>query len=113
MKTSPPAVTMGPPRLGVPLAPRKYSLNGTRSSVVPSGTDQRILPLCLSMAWSCPHGGGLQGSPIGERRITRFMPNGAPSFGETSLSKKRSEEHTSELQSPVHLVCRLLLEIKK
>src|SRR4051794_41403693 len=23
---------------------------------------------------------------------------------------KRSEEHTSELQSPVHLVCRLLLE---
>src|SRR5438876_12442454 len=26
---------------------------------------------------------------------------------------KRSEEHTSELQSPVHLVCRLLLEKKK
>src|SRR5258708_18869448 len=25
----------------------------------------------------------------------------------------RSEEHTSELQSPDHLVCRLLLEIKK
>src|SRR5690348_18160326 len=25
-------------------------------------------------------------------------------------SDKRSEEHTSELQSPVHLVCRLLLE---
>src|SRR4051794_41448868 len=27
--------------------------------------------------------------------------------------KQRSEEHTSELQSPVHLVCRLLLEKKK
>src|SRR5690348_17443198 len=27
--------------------------------------------------------------------------------------KERSEEHTSELQSPVHLVCRLLLEKKK
>src|SRR5690348_18030657 len=26
---------------------------------------------------------------------------------------QRSEEHTSELQSPVHLVCRLLLEKKK
>src|SRR5690348_17807861 len=25
----------------------------------------------------------------------------------------RSEEHTSELQSPVHLVCRLLVEKKK
>src|SRR5438876_5117949 len=31
----------------------------------------------------------------------------------TSSSSTRSEEHTSELQSPVHLVCRLLLEKKK
>src|SRR5438876_4670748 len=29
------------------------------------------------------------------------------------LTTARSEEHTSELQSPVHLVCRLLLEKKK
>src|SRR5690348_18054331 len=28
-------------------------------------------------------------------------------------AEQRSEEHTSELQSPVHLVCRLLLEKKK
>src|SRR2546429_4562076 len=28
-------------------------------------------------------------------------------------SRKRSEEHTSELQSRLHLVCRLLLEKKK
>src|SRR5438876_9001365 len=28
-------------------------------------------------------------------------------------SRARSEEHTSELQSPVQLVCRLLLEKKK
>src|SRR5258708_26821612 len=28
-------------------------------------------------------------------------------------SNERSEEHTSELQSPDHLVCRLLLEKKK
>src|SRR5690348_17897244 len=27
-----------------------------------------------------------------------------------SMKAERSEEHTSELQSPVHLVCRLLLE---
>src|SRR5258708_23034533 len=31
----------------------------------------------------------------------------------TAPSKGRSEEHTSELQSPDHLVCRLLLEKKK
>src|SRR5690348_18023227 len=30
-----------------------------------------------------------------------------------ALPLTRSEEHTSELQSPVHLVCRLLLEKKK
>src|SRR5258708_8263162 len=29
------------------------------------------------------------------------------------MSYDRSEEHTSELQSPDHLVCRLLLEKKK
>src|SRR5690348_17440769 len=31
----------------------------------------------------------------------------------TAPASLRSEEHTSELQSPVHLVCRLLLEKKK
>src|SRR5438876_7581535 len=35
---------------------------------------------------------------------------GGPPGGRPGL---RSEEHTSELQSPVHLVCRLLLEKKK
>src|SRR5690348_18185460 len=30
-----------------------------------------------------------------------------------ACDQPRSEEHTSELQSPVHLVCRLLLEKKK
>src|SRR5258708_29653689 len=30
-----------------------------------------------------------------------------------ALALDRSEEHTSELQSPDHLVCRLLLEKKK
>src|SRR2546426_6748711 len=30
-----------------------------------------------------------------------------------SISSMRSEEHTSELQSPCNLVCRLLLEKKK
>src|SRR5438552_11554677 len=29
------------------------------------------------------------------------------------IAGRRSEEHTSELQSPDHLVCRLLLEKKK
>src|SRR2546429_5908573 len=37
------------------------------------------------------------------------------SFGDERLGqgRQRSEEHTSELQSRLHLVCRLLLEKKK
>src|SRR5690348_17530605 len=45
----------------------------------------------------------------GHRVATRF-------FHQRMIAKQiadRSEEHTSELQSPVHLVCRLLLEKKK
>src|SRR2546429_7258730 len=34
-------------------------------------------------------------------------------FHERELETGRSEEHTSELQSRLHLVCRLLLEKKK
>ena len=34
-------------------------------------------------------------------------------YNETDKVLKRSEEHTSELQSPCNLVCRLLLEKKK
>src|SRR5437762_5900288 len=36
----------------------------------------------------------------------------APRFGGHSSTRARSEEHTSELQSPMYLVCRLLLEKK-
>src|SRR5947208_5878430 len=37
----------------------------------------------------------------------------APTPGGNVRLFQRSEEHTSELQSPDHLVCRLLLEKKK
>src|SRR5687768_18347498 len=44
-----------------------------------------------------------------------FGPDAGASagFGGTWLLAGRSEEHTSELQSRLHLVCRLLLEKKK
>src|SRR5688500_19925900 len=35
---------------------------------------------------------------------------GVPMLGSDALSLSRSEEHTSELQSPCNLVCRLLLD---
>src|SRR6266487_6939220 len=42
----------------------------------------------------------------------RYVRSRVPPFEDLKLPA-RSEEHTSELQSPVHLVCRLLLEKKK
>src|SRR4051794_41491116 len=44
---------------------------------------------------------------------SRCCPNSRPETQCSTANRSRSEEHTSELQSPVHLVCRLLLEKKK
>src|SRR5256885_11495887 len=44
--------------------------------------------------------------------VTGFSLNLTSAHG-TSTNATRSEEHTSELQSPCNLVCRLLLEKKK
>src|SRR2546429_6902692 len=44
---------------------------------------------------------------LGKHEVTDFL---AVSFSSVDY---RSEEHTSELQSRLHLVCRLLLEKKK
>src|SRR5258708_31581673 len=44
---------------------------------------------------------------IGEERLVNESDGSCRAFD------VRSEEHTSELQSPDHLVCRLLLEKKK
>src|SRR5690348_17409504 len=43
----------------------------------------------------------------------RTCRSGDHRSGQPYRHMERSEEHTSELQSPVHLVCRLLLEKKK
>src|SRR2546429_1169996 len=57
------------------------------------------------------------------RQVTEslgIVPTGTPSPGALAAAlhqrrgaERRSEEHTSELQSRLHLVCRLLLEKKK
>src|SRR5215813_7225149 len=67
-------------------------------------------------------GAGVGRKPMADS-IRRARPGGAPSRGSccamtrrsasTRSRSARSEEHTSELQSRPHLVCRLLLEKKK
>src|SRR4051794_41738188 len=58
------------------------------------------LPICLA-------------APSARLRRSGSSPASFSSALATPTPDTRSEEHTSELQSPVHLVCRLLLEKKK
>src|SRR5256885_12245452 len=50
--------------------------------------------------------------PIAKPKDIRFGDN-LPKTRSGKIMRRRSEEHTSELQSPCNLVCRLLLEKKK
>src|SRR5258708_25176402 len=47
------------------------------------------------------------------REHARYAASRICREGRGRVGELRSEEHTSELQSPDHLVCRLLLEKKK
>src|SRR5438477_7377926 len=63
----------------------------------------------------------LPGSSGAEHQATGALPQSADRTGsaghhlveQRQENRRRSEEHTSELQSHVNLVCRLLLEKKK
>src|SRR5438876_8391602 len=50
---------------------------------------------------------------LGERMGHSSVQDRIAKTVRTLAAEARSEEHTSELQLPVHLVCRLLLEKKK
>src|SRR2546422_3896578 len=90
------------PRLAAALASRGVSL-----VYAPDGREalsyllQRIPPGARVM-----NGGSATLEQIGFLDVLRGGSRSAP-------ASQRSEEHTSELQSRLHLVCRLLLEKKK
>src|SRR5438876_6960112 len=71
-----------------------------RSTLFPYTTLFRSLRRCLGRA-------------PGRENVVHDQHPVAGAEGDRVLIVDRSEEHTSELQSPVHLVCRLLLEKKK
>src|SRR5690348_18068761 len=62
---------------------------------------------CKSVSYQCC--GTCVAAPV----VTITAPAVIVTTGAATQVPQRSEEHTSELQSPVHLVCRLLLEKKK
>src|SRR2546426_8186392 len=53
-----------------------------------------------------------QGAGVGGEVVQLAAHHGVPVMRD-EIEQERSEEHTSELQSPCNLVCRLLLEKKK
>src|SRR4051794_41261583 len=74
-------------------------------SQMPRQRPGRLFPLVQRPRWGCS-----------AERERNELDAGRPALYIRADRVKlvgRSEEHTSELQSPVHLVCRLLLEKKK
>src|SRR5688500_19667608 len=51
--------------------------------------------------------------PPGKANSASHSPTQKSSWRYSAVEQGRSEEHTSELQSPCNLVCRLLLEKKQ
>src|SRR5439155_11575449 len=64
-------------------------------------------------AWSRPAVGGSTPGSTARPRPRSSRGSAGPAWSRGGWCCSRSEEHTSELQSRGHLVCRLLLEKKK
>src|SRR5437879_2008578 len=75
------------------------------------------LPICRTRPVAMRHRQGaparnFAGVTIKNTLARRCASPGKASPSRVLASRRRSEEHTSELQSPMYLVCRLLLETK-
>src|SRR5438876_6857138 len=85
-----------------------FSFHDTAPTEIYTLSLHDALPISARSAWGTrPSRRGMSRCPPG-----RGEP-GHPQVPGRAGQRVRSEEHTSELQSPVHLVCRLLLEKKK
>src|SRR5256885_16983895 len=71
-----------------------------------------IYTLSLHDALPISHPGGAGAQDVGHA-ARRGAPRGARRRARRVHRPPRSEEHTSELQSPCNLVCRLLLDKQK
>src|SRR5258708_36899633 len=84
----------------------RFFFNDTATTEIYTLSLHDALPILLDS--------GFRGPEHGQRWQKRFAHRSAKtSPWPRALIYPRSEEHTSELQSPDHLVCRLLLEKKK
>src|SRR2546426_12260491 len=75
-----------------------------RSTLFPYTTLFRSLGLPV---WDAP------AAPCLSSRVAYGIPITSERLAQVERAEARSEEHTSEVQSPCNLLCRLLLEKKK
>src|SRR5438105_11420927 len=83
-----------------PATPEIYTLS--LHDALPISTLMRRTPIAAKSKTECPNAA----------LFKKFTGFGATALHTASICSWRSEEHTSELQSRVDLVCRLLLEKK-
>src|SRR5258708_28828274 len=89
-----------------------FFFNDTATTEISTLSLHDALPICHHHP-QCEKRRTLPSRAVGiEPQHHRPMPQ-VQAVGDAVARSRRSEEHTSELQSPDHLVCRLLLEKKK
>src|SRR5256885_10773615 len=97
---------------------RDYKVTGVQTCALPISAPARHVVVVFRVRQPRLSGGGRQGDSLRPsdsagfeiRRRGRRQEHRGSLLGR---EQHRSEEHTSELQSPCNLVCRLLLEKKK
>src|SRR5690348_7946445 len=83
--------------------------NATRAAAKFSKATRRASLFSITIARRCSGGRSITWMASS---ATKFISGAHSCRARCTRTGSRSEEHTSELQSPVHLVCRLLLEKK-
>src|SRR5437762_9139054 len=94
----------------------KHNIHNTRYiNSIPTRRSSDLISICqdalhLYLGWYKTR--WIEDSAICDCLAKRAIIRRANAGQLPSLSRLRSEEHTSELQSPMYLVCRLMLEKK-
>src|SRR3989441_2666535 len=85
-----------------------FFFNDTATTEIYTLSLHDALPICVRVVPRLP-------DRVRPRTVHRAcgLVSGVISSGDAARRDRRSEEHTSELQSLAYLVCRLLLEKKK
>src|SRR5439155_26421198 len=91
-----------------------YFFNDTATSQIYTLSLHDALPILAGLRGVQPVAGAGSGGPVRPPEAGAGRPGRGGDLSHASFPRRaRSEEHTSELQSRGHLVCRLLLEKKK